>query len=197
MAIIQGPEREEGITGLCEESKRQTVRRVGCQRGNAVCSTFGSRTGGRNGLQARAQGEISVSTGRARPPYRSLKNIEEVCDFLEETINRLRQGLLDPRVANAMSLQEGILLKALAQRVESPEKTDSGPGIYQSLFQRLGLGLPQQEEAYPLFPKLPQKDAGVAPGPLPPPAESLYKPALPATPVPAKGERRVITIEVE
>ena len=51
-------------------------------------------------------------------PQRPLKNIGEVSELLEETINRVRQGPFDLRAANAIGFLAGILLKALDQRLE-------------------------------------------------------------------------------
>jgi hypothetical protein len=51
-------------------------------------------------------------------PDRSLKNIGEVSELLEETINRVRQGPFDLRAANSIGFLAGILLKALDQRLE-------------------------------------------------------------------------------
>jgi hypothetical protein len=48
-------------------------------------------------------------------PDRSLKNIREVSDLLEETINRVRMGPFDLRAANSIGFLAGILLKALDQ----------------------------------------------------------------------------------
>jgi hypothetical protein len=48
-------------------------------------------------------------------PNRSLKSIDEVCELLEETINRVRQGPFDLRAANTIGLLAGIHLKVLAQ----------------------------------------------------------------------------------
>ena len=44
---------------------------------------------------------------------RSLKNVREVADLLEETINSVRQGKIDLRASNAIGFLSGILLKAL------------------------------------------------------------------------------------
>jgi hypothetical protein len=108
-------------------------------------------------------------------PDRPLKSIDEVCELLEETINLVRRGSLDVRAANSNGLLAGIHLKALAQRVESPEATNSeaSPGIYTSLFQRLGLPAAPQQRVFDLFPQPAQKDAGIASGPLPAPGEFI------------------------
>ena len=49
-------------------------------------------------------------------PYRPLKSNGEVIEFLEETMNRLRQGPVDLRTANAIGRLAGPLLKAIDQR---------------------------------------------------------------------------------
>ena len=46
-------------------------------------------------------------------PARSLKNVREVAEMLEETINNVRQGKIELRVSNAVGFLSGILLKAL------------------------------------------------------------------------------------
>ena len=51
-------------------------------------------------------------------PHSSLRNVDNVRDLLEETINRVRQGPFDLRAANAIGFLAGILLKALDQRLE-------------------------------------------------------------------------------
>jgi hypothetical protein len=53
--------------------------------------------------------------------HRPLKSAEEVCELLEETINRVRQGSLDLRGANTIGFPSGVQLKALAQRIEAPD----------------------------------------------------------------------------
>ena len=51
-------------------------------------------------------------------PDRRLKNMGDVGELLEETINRVRQGPFDLRAANAIGFLAGVLLKALDSRVE-------------------------------------------------------------------------------
>jgi hypothetical protein len=46
-------------------------------------------------------------------PQIPLKSIGDVSGLLEETINRVRQGPFDLRVANAIGFLAGILLKAI------------------------------------------------------------------------------------
>jgi hypothetical protein len=125
--------------------------------------------------------------------HRSLKSAGDVSDLLKETINRVRQGPFDLRTANAIGFLAGILLKALDQRVESPETTNSeaSSGIYMSLFQRLALPAAPQDRVFDLFPQPPKKDAGIASGPLPAPGEFIDD-----TPTRPNTQPRVITVEV-
>jgi len=95
----------------------------------------------------------------------------------------------------------GTLETNSARRVSPPEDLNNASGdIYTSLFQRLALASappsgespPQQnQKVYDLFPQPPQKDAGIAPGPLPAPGESVDDPSTPPT-----NHPRVITVEI-
>jgi hypothetical protein len=51
----------------------------------------------------------------ADTPDHSLRDTRDVSDLLADSINRLRRGELDPRVANAIGYLAGILLRALEQ----------------------------------------------------------------------------------
>jgi hypothetical protein len=125
-------------------------------------------------------------------PHRPLNIAEEVCGLLEETINLVRRGSLDLRTANTLGFLAGIHLKALAQKAEVPDTAnDEASGlIYTSLFQRLGSAAPEQE-VFDLFPQPPQKDAGIAPCPLPAPGESVDDPQPPPD-----NHPHVITVEI-
>jgi hypothetical protein len=125
-------------------------------------------------------------------PYRSVKSLDEVCELLEETINRVREGPLDLRAANTIALLAGICLKALAQRAEAPETTDreAAAGVYTSLFQRLGSAAPE-EEVFDLFPQPKQQDETSIPACLPAPGESSDDP-----PAPSHDHFGIITVEV-
>jgi hypothetical protein len=126
--------------------------------------------------------------------HRPLKSIEEVCELLEETINRVRLGPFDLRAANSIGFLSGIQLKALSQRVESPEATTSeaSGGIYMSLFQRLGSAAPE-EKVYDLFPQPQQQDETSVPAPLPA-GGSLDDPPNPRE---SQDQGYVITVKVE
>jgi hypothetical protein len=112
-------------------------------------------------------------------PNRFLKSIDEVCELLEETINRVRQGPFDLRAANTIGLLSGIYLKALAQRAEAPETTDreASGGVYTSLFQRLGSAAPP-EEVFDLFPQPQRQDETSVSARLPVPGESSDDPSM-------------------
>ena len=49
-------------------------------------------------------------------PFRPLKSNGDMIEFLEETMNRIRQGPVDLRTANVIGRLAGILLKAIDQR---------------------------------------------------------------------------------
>jgi hypothetical protein len=51
-------------------------------------------------------------------PDHPLGDTNQVSVLLADSINRLRRGQLDPRVANAMGYLASVLLKALDQRLE-------------------------------------------------------------------------------
>ena len=48
-------------------------------------------------------------------PFRPLKSNGDMIEFLEETMNRIRQGPVDIRTANVIGRLAGILLKAIDQ----------------------------------------------------------------------------------
>ena len=48
-------------------------------------------------------------------PEHPLKTVQDVTDLLAETINHLRAGRLDPRVANTVGYLATAMLKALQQ----------------------------------------------------------------------------------
>ena len=83
-------------------------------------------------------------------------------------------------------------LESNSTRRLSPPDNEASDDIYSSLFERLRSGAPQ-EKVYPLFPEEPpQKDAGIAPGLLPAPGESIDDP-----PTPPNNHPGVITVEVD
>jgi hypothetical protein len=69
------------------------------------------------------------------PAHRSLKSADDISELLEETINRVRQGLLDSRVANTIGFLAGIQLKALTEIVEPAESTRAL--VYSPIFDRM------------------------------------------------------------
>jgi hypothetical protein len=82
-------------------------------------------------------------------------------------------------------------LESNSTRRLSPPDNEASAGIYTSLFDRLRSSAPQ-EKVYPLFPEEPpQKDAGIAPGLLPAPGESIDE-----TPEKPESTSRIRTIEV-
>ena len=64
----------------------------------------------RAGGKARTRGAAVLPTDT---PDHSLRNTREVSEFLAESINQLRRGQLDPRVANGIGYLTSVLLRAL------------------------------------------------------------------------------------
>ncbi len=145
---------------------------------------LGARHGGR--VKARSVSEVPAL------PHRSLKSAGEVCEMLEETINSVRQGVLDIRTANTIGFLAGIQLKALTQKAESAETNNRGESalIYRSIFNRPGY-TPPDEKVYELYPQSPEKDEGTGPE-LATPADEYIDDLQ----TPPDDQEQVITIEV-
>jgi hypothetical protein len=85
------------------------------QTGNGLC-VFHDPTRAAEGRRARRAGGIARSRLGALPsdtPDHPLGTTTDVSGFLAISINQLRRGQLDPRVANAMGYLTSVLLKAL------------------------------------------------------------------------------------
>jgi hypothetical protein len=93
------------------------------------------------------------------PALRRLKSPADVCDLLEETMNRVLQGSLDHRSANTIGFLAGIHLKALAQN-EIPDipNSETSGGIYTSLFQRMAKSNPESPTSLAELPFLDQSE---------------------------------------
>jgi hypothetical protein len=73
--------------------------------------------------QSVAEAGSTDCSGRSRPaavlsretPDHPLRNTTEVSTLLGETINQVRRGVLDPRVANCMGQLLNVLLRSLEQ----------------------------------------------------------------------------------
>src|SRR5271165_5229764 len=86
------------------------------QIGKSVC-VFHDPAKAADGRRARIVGGIARSrAATALPsdtPDHSLRDTTEISAFLADSINRLRRGQLDPRVATAMGYLAGMLLKSI------------------------------------------------------------------------------------
>jgi len=75
-----------------------------------------------DGRRARKTGGVHRSRAAvvlpSDTPDHPLGDASQVSALLADSINRLRRGQLDPRVANAMGYLASVLLKALDQRLE-------------------------------------------------------------------------------
>ena len=106
----------------CEFRKKNSERcRADAQTGKSLCVFHDPARAG-DGHRARQAGGVH----RSRPavvlpadtPDHPLGNTTDVSALLSDSINRLRRGQLDPRVANSMGYLASVLLKALNQRLE-------------------------------------------------------------------------------
>jgi hypothetical protein len=88
------------------------------QPSNGLC-VFHDPAKASDGQRARRAGGIARSRVAAVLPSDTLDhplgNVSDVSALLTDSINQLRRGQLDPRVANAMGYLTSVLLRALEQ----------------------------------------------------------------------------------
>jgi hypothetical protein len=91
------------------------------QTGKNLC-VFHDPARADDGHRARQAGGVHRSHSAAvlpsDTPDHPLGDTNQVSVLLADSINRLRRGQLDPRVANSMGYLASVLLKALDQRLE-------------------------------------------------------------------------------
>jgi hypothetical protein len=113
----------------CSAKNRNGKRcRAWAVRGALQCSLHSqpgraTQLGSKHGraLKARLQGDVVYL------PYRPLKNAEQVCEMLKETINRVRQGSLDSSTAHTIGFLAGTYLKVHDQaQIEQAAKGSKG-----------------------------------------------------------------------
>ena len=103
--------------------RKEDGKRCGAnaQPANGLC-VFHDPARESEGRRARRAGGITRSRlATVLPPDtpdHPLGNTTDVSTLLSDSINRLRRGQLDPRVANSMGYLASVLLKALDQRLE-------------------------------------------------------------------------------
>jgi hypothetical protein len=107
------------MAGKCNSRKRNgSFCGANAQRSNGLC-VFHDPAKASDGQRARRAGGVTRSRVAAvlpsDTPDHPLGNVSHVSDLLTDSINRLRRGQLDPRVANAMGYLTGVLLRALEQ----------------------------------------------------------------------------------
>jgi len=120
------------MANRCDFRKKNGSRcEANAQPSNGLC-VFHDPSRAADGRRARKAGGIRRSQGtRALPrdtPDHALSNTKEVSAFLAESINQLRRGELDARIANGLGYLTSILLRALEQgpveeRLAKPEAT--------------------------------------------------------------------------
>jgi hypothetical protein len=106
----------------CELRKKNGERcRADAQTGKSLC-VFHDPARADDGHRARQAGGVhrshSATVLPSDTPDHPLGDTNQVSVLLADSINRLRRGQLDPRVANAMGYLASVLLKALDQRLE-------------------------------------------------------------------------------
>jgi hypothetical protein len=107
------------MTKKCEFGKKNGERcGADAQSGKSLC-VFHDPAQASEGRRARRAGGIARSRGAAvlpsDTPNLPLGNTKEVSAFLADSINQLRRGQLDPRVANGVGYLSSVLLRALEQ----------------------------------------------------------------------------------
>jgi hypothetical protein len=103
----------------CEFRKKNGERcRADTQTGKSLC-VFHDPARADDGHRARQAGGVHRSRGAAvlpsDTPDHPLGDTNQVSVLLADSINRLRRGQLDPRVANAMGYLTSLLLRSLEQ----------------------------------------------------------------------------------
>ena len=102
------------------EFRKKDGNRCGAdsQAGKNLC-IFHDPAKASEGHKARRAGGITRSRAAAVLPFDTpdhpLANVNDVSALLTDSINRLRRGQLEPRIANAMGSLTGVLLRAMEQ----------------------------------------------------------------------------------
>jgi hypothetical protein len=107
------------MANKCHFRKKNGIRcGANAQPANGLCVFHDPARAG-EGRRARRAGGITRSRLAAvlpgDTPDHPLGNTPDVSTFLADSINRLRRGQLDPRVANAMGYLTSVLLRSLEQ----------------------------------------------------------------------------------
>jgi len=101
----------------CQQIKDDGTRcRTGVMTGSTFCFFHDPRQATKRTEARKAGGrKKAAAVLPAATPDRPLQAIPDVVSLLGETINQVRRGELDPRVANAVGYLAGIFLKAVEQ----------------------------------------------------------------------------------
>jgi len=129
------------VTKKCQfRRKNGDVCRADAQSGKTLC-VFHDPAKANDGRRARRAGGLSRTrtTGvlPSATPDHPLGSFADVSSLLSDSINRVRRGELDPRVANTMGYLASVLLRALEQcpleervaKLEALLVSDSNPGF--------------------------------------------------------------------
>ena len=108
------------MTNRCTFRKTDgTICNANAQLATDVC-VFHDPTKAEDGQRARRAGGLARSKPAVLPvdvPDARLGTCKDVANLLGESINQIRRGELDPRLANTVGYLSGILLRALEQGV--------------------------------------------------------------------------------
>ena len=112
------------MTTKCESLKKNGDRcGANAQTGKSVC-IFHDPAREADGCRARRAGGLRRSRTLAvlpsATPDHPLGNAKEVSSFLADSLNQLRRGELDPRVANAMGYVGSVLMRGLEHASVKP-----------------------------------------------------------------------------
>ena len=109
----------DNVKYQCKSRKKDGKRCAADAQSDKTMCIFHDPTRAADGRRARRMGGISRSrTAAVLPPDaldNPLRNTQDVSALLAESINQVRRGELDPRVANSVGHLASILLGALQQ----------------------------------------------------------------------------------
>jgi hypothetical protein len=107
-------------TGRCTHRKKDGSRcRAFARTGKDVC-VYHDPEYATQGAEARRRGGLASTAGKGKPatlppdtPDAPLATVADAVNFIAETLNQTRCGLLSVNVANALFVGAGVLLRAL------------------------------------------------------------------------------------
>jgi hypothetical protein len=107
----------ETMNGICHYVRPNGQRcKAHAITGSASCFFHDPAKAGERAAASKAGGrKHRAATLPATTPDHELETIADVAGLLAATINDVRRGALDPRIANSVGYLSGVLLKAMEQ----------------------------------------------------------------------------------